>query len=189
MVVVLVFWFWSPLIKYNIMCLQEMVCRSVDHFVPAALACIAEECADEGLCTQFALDFVRQVDEYTRAKDSEAGDIWLVATPCLCRCHVLKCMCGGKVVDEGGVLEGIVPVAFREIGINKHGVHFVKEGVVYALCYTILLWGVGHCYLMFDPFLLKVLLGVGAGVFTSPISSKCRHLGASLKFSSCNKAF
>src|SRR5229473_2112091 len=104
MVVVLVFWFWSPLIKYNIMCLQEMVCRSVDHFVPAA---------------------------------------------------------------------------FREIGINKHGVHFVKEGVVYALCYTILLWGVGHCYLMFDPFLLKVLLGVGAGVFTSPISSKCRHLGAS----------
>ena len=61
------------------------------------------------------------MDEGFTAEDMEAGDIRLIATPGFLWSLIIKCLSGGDIMNEGGMLEGIVPVEFGKASVNKYG--------------------------------------------------------------------
>lgn len=70
-----------------------------------------------------------------------------------------------------GMLDGVVTVHLREVGIEKHCSDFVQESVVHSLGDPIVLWGVGGGQLMSDPFALEEGLNIGGGIFPAAVGA------------------
>lgn len=82
------------------------------------------------------------------------------------------------------MLEGIVPVAFGEVGVDEHCADFVEQSTVHALSYSVVLWRVGCSELVLDSFVFEIAGEGGRRVFPPAVRAEGFDALASLELDS-----
>ena len=134
------------------------------------------------------MQLVRDVNECLATKNTEAGNVRLVPAPGLLGCAVDEGMCRGHVVKVHCILEGIPPIAIRELGINEHCANPLNKHAVHALRYPVVLWYVSRGHLMLDTLVLEKGLYLPSNVFAPSVRVEYLESMAGLELDMCNES-
>jgi len=134
------------------------------------------------------VQLVGDVNKHLATENTEAGNVRLVPAPGLLRCAVNEGTRRGHIVKVHCVLEGIPPIAVRELGIDKHCVNLLDKRAVHVLCYPIVLWCVSRGHLMLDTLVLKKGLYLPSGIFAPSVRAEYLESMASLELNTCNES-
>jgi hypothetical protein len=83
----------------------------------------------------------------------------------------------------GGISEGVIPIALREVSVDEHGPDLIKQSPVHALSHPIVLRCVWRGHLMLNTFFLKVALCLSGYVLASSVGAEGLHALPGFNFS------
>jgi len=134
------------------------------------------------------MQLVGDVNKHLATKNAEAGNVRLVPAPGLLGCAVDERTYRGHVVKVRCILEGVPPIAVRELGVNKHCANPLNKHVVHTLRYPVVLWCVSRGHLMLDTLVLEKGLYLPGNVFAPSVRAEYLESMAGLKLDMCNKS-